>query len=329
MELSVDGAGLISGLRLSEPPAPRPAPASWKELERRLRAAAPQAGFVAAEVKGRACRTVRGVAANVRRPLGSMVKLYVLGTVAEQIRKGAYGWDTELTITPDVKSLPTGRLQDRPDGSRVTVLEAAELMISISDNTATDLLIRKAGREAVERTVRSWTKGNDRRNTPLLTTRELFVLKGARYPELAGRYLSKNTRDKRAYLAGTVAGVPLSDIRPWPEPREIDTIEWFASPADVCRAYAELARLDDGRVGEVMSANDAGLGLPRDRWRQVWFKGGSEPGVYDLSFRARTTGGRTYVVTLMGVDPEAPFDDGKTGQEFLALARGGFALAAS
>lgn len=47
-----------------------------------------------------------------------------------------------------------------------------------------------------------------------------------------------------------------------------------------------------------------------------------------MGFRARTTGGRTYAVTLMGVKPDAPFDDGKTGQEFLALARGAFALAA-
>ncbi|WP_187280976.1 serine hydrolase [Nonomuraea sp. C10] len=328
LELSVDGAGLINGMRLTEAPAPQPAPKSWKELERRLRAVAPRAGFVAARVDGRACRTVRGVAADVRRPLGSMFKLYVLGTVAGQIEKGAYGWDTELTITADVKSLPTGQLQDRPDGSRVTVLEAARLMISISDNTATDLLIRKAGREAVERTMRSWTKGHDRRNTPLLTTRELFVLKGARYPELAERYLSMNTRDRRDYLAKVVAKVPLSDIRPWTHPRELDTIEWFASPEDVCRAHAALSGLGDERVDEIMSANDAGLGLPPDRWRSVWFKGGSEPGVYDMGFRARTTDGRTYAVTLMGVNPDAPFDDGKTGQEFLALARGAFALAA-
>src|SRR5690606_12817084 len=138
MELSVDGAGLISGLRLSEPPAPRPAPASWKELERRLRAAAPQAGFVAAEGKGRACRTVRGVAANELRPLDSMVKRYGLGTDAEPSRKGASGTATGLTLTPHVKSLPPGWLQDRPAGSRVTVLDAAEQMISISDNIATD-----------------------------------------------------------------------------------------------------------------------------------------------------------------------------------------------
>ncbi|WP_049556189.1 serine hydrolase [Nonomuraea sp. SBT364] len=327
LTVGVDGAGLINGLRITEPPEPRPAPASWDELERRLRAAAPRAGFVAAEVTGRSCRPVRGVAADVRRPLGSMFKLFVLGTVAAQIKRGAYGWDTELTITPELKSLPSGRLQDRPDGSKVTVLEAAELMISISDNTATDLLVHRAGRRAVERTMRAWTKGHERRNEPLLTTRELFVLKGARYPELAERYLAEDTRGRRAYLADVVAKEPLSGITGWQEPRELGTIEWFASPMDVCRAYAGLAKLDDGRIAGIMSANDAGIGLPEDRWSPAWFKGGSEPGVFDLSFRARTSGGRTYVVTLMGVNPDAPFDDGRTGQEFLALARGAFGLA--
>ncbi|MEV4220595.1 serine hydrolase [Nonomuraea sp. NPDC049725] len=326
LTLGVNGAGLISGLLLAEPPEPRPTPASWGELERRLRAVAPRTGFVAAEVTGRSCRPVRGAAAGVRRPLGSMVKLFVLGTVAAQIKKGAYRWDTKLTITPELKSLPTGRLQDLPDGSKVTVLEAAKLMISISDNTATDLLVHRAGRRAVERTMRAWTKGHERRNEPLLTTRELFALKGARYPELAERYLAEDTRGRRAFLADVVAKVPLREIAGWPRPRELDTIEWFASPMDVCRAHAGLAKLDDGRIGEIMSANDAGLGLPADRWRAAWYKGGSEPGLLDMSFSATTRDGRTYVVTLMAVNPGAPFDDDRTGQELLALARGAFGL---
>ena len=104
---------------------------------------------------------MHGVAAGEKRPLGSMFKLYVLGTVAERIRSGAFGWDTELTITPELKSLAGGQLQDRPDGSKVTVLEATRLMISISDNTATDLLIHKVGKKAVERTMRAWNHASE------------------------------------------------------------------------------------------------------------------------------------------------------------------------
>ncbi|WP_188191805.1 serine hydrolase [Nonomuraea sp. SYSU D8015] len=325
--LSVDGAGLIDGLRFRAPTPERPAPKSWAELDERLRKVAPQTGFVAAEVtRGGDCRPAHAVAHDTARPLGSMVKLYVLGAVAERIRSGAFGWDTQLTVTPEVKSLPSGQLQDRPDHSKVSVLEAARLMISISDNTATDLLIHKVGRKRVERTMRAWG-APDKRNVPLLTTREMFVLKGADHPKHAKRYLSLRTAGKRAYLKEVVAEVPLSAVKPWTQPRELDTIEWYGSPADVCEAYARLAKLRDPRVGEVMSINDAGLGLDRGRWPAVWYKGGSEPGVLDLSFLARTSGGRTYVVTAMAVDPGAPMDEGQAGTELLALVRGAFALA--
>ncbi|MGP4093606.1 serine hydrolase [Nonomuraea sp. KM90] len=319
--LSVDAAGLIDGL-LFRPPAPR----SWAEADERLRAASPQAGFLAAELTadGR-CRPVHGLAADQARPLGSMFKLYVLGAVAERVRSGAFGWDTELTITPELKSLPSGELQDRPDGSKVSVLEAAKLMISISDNTATDLLVHKVGRKAVERTMRAWG-ARDKRNVPLLTTRELFVLKGVDYPRHAKRYLSLSTAGRRAYLDRVVAKAPLSEFEPWTAPRELDTVEWYASPADICRAYAGLVKLGDPRIGEAMSISDAGLGLDRAQWPTVWFKGGSEPGVSDLGFLARTSGGRTYVVTTMAVDPKAPIKQ-QTGPEQLAVARGAFTLA--
>ncbi|MEW9550707.1 serine hydrolase [Nonomuraea sp. NPDC050783] len=321
--LTVDGAGLIDTLLFGGS-----TPASWAELDQRLRAAAPQAGFLAAELTGDGrCRPVHAVAPGTPRPLGSMFKLYVLGAVAERIRQGAFGWDTRITIRPELKSLPSGRLQDRPDGSQVTVLEAARLMISISDNTATDLLVHQAGRKTVERVMRSWG-GDAGRNVPFLTTRELFVLKGAGYPRHAERYLSLKTGERRRYLDKVVAKVPLTDITPWTEPRELDRIEWFATPAQLCRAYARLAEVRDPRIGEIMSINDAGIGLDPERWQRAWYKGGSEPGVLATGFLARTSKGRTYVVAVMGANPRAPFDDVRGGMEFVTLARGAFTLAA-
>ncbi|NRQ33878.1 hypothetical protein HII36_18755 [Nonomuraea sp. NN258] len=324
LQLSMDDAGKINGLGAQEEQPPPPAPKSWGQLERRLKKAAPGAGFVAAELtRGGDCRQVRAVSSERERPLGSMVKLYVLGTVSEQIERGRFRWDTELTIKPELKSVPSGVLQDRPDNSRVTVFEAAELMISISDNTATDLLLHHVGRKAVERTMRRWGV-RDERNLPLLSTRELTVLKGADYPRHAERYLSLDVPGRRAYLADVVAGVPLTRIIPWSGPRELDTIEWFASPADVCRAHAELARLDDPKVGEAMTAGGPALKLDENRWSRIWFKGGAEPGVYDLSFSARHADGRTFAVTLMAT---GAFDEMRAAQEFPALAAGAFELA--
>ncbi|MGW3348089.1 serine hydrolase [Nonomuraea rubra] len=322
VSISVDAAGLIARLLFSAPD-----PRTWAEVDTRLRQLSPRPAFLAAELTADGtCRPAHAVAAGERRPLGSMIKLYVLGAVAERVRSGALRWDTELTITPELKSMPSGQLQDRPDGSKVTVLEAARLMISISDNTATDLLIHKVGRKAVERTMRAWGV-RDERNVPLMTTRDLFVLKGAGYPRHAKRYLSLNDARQRAYLEKVVAKVPLSEIQAWPRPRELDTLEWFASPNELCRAYAGLVKLGDRRVGEVLSINDAGIGLDPAQWPTRWYKGGSEPGLSAVSFLARTARGKAYFVTTTASDPGAPLKPSATDEQ-LGVARAAFGLAA-
>ncbi len=326
IDIGVDGTGLIAGLRITPDAPAAPAPASWRELDRRLHALAPRVSFLAAEVHGPACRPVHTVRAATARPLGSMFKLYVLGAVADRIRHGRLSWDTELTITPRLKSLPSGRLQDRPDGSKVTVAEAARLMISISDNTAADLLIHAAGRRAVEQQVRRWS-GPAARDTPFLTTRELFQLKGEPgYPQWARTYLSLHGKRRRAFLAATIDPAPTANVRAWTEPRDIDSIEWFASAADICRAYAGLARSPAPQVSAAMSANDGGLGLDPDVWPAVWYKGGSEPGVLTVSFLARSARGRTYVVTALASDPREAIDERAALPELAALAKGAFAL---
>ena len=61
-------------------------------------------------------------------------------------------WNQDLTVTAQLKSLPSGQLQDDPDGTQISVLDTAAKMISISDNTAANMLINLAGRS-----VRFWS----------------------------------------------------------------------------------------------------------------------------------------------------------------------------
>src|SRR5690606_27330832 len=86
-------------------------------------------------------------------PTASVFKMYVLYAVAQAIEAGTLTWSEQLEITDDVRSLPSGELQNEPAGTLVTVREAAEKMIAISDNTATDMLIKRLGREQVEAAV--------------------------------------------------------------------------------------------------------------------------------------------------------------------------------
>ena len=206
-------------------------------------------------------------------------------------------------------------------------------MISISDNTATDHLLRRLGRARVEAQQPRFRVADHRRNAPFLTTRELFALKLTDYPRLARTFERLPSILQRLYLAGVVDNLPLppiESVESWTTPRSIDTIEWFGSPADICRAFAGLdwqagtAGLEP--VGQALSLNDGGLWLDPGTWSQTWFKGGSEVGVLTLSYLART-GDETYVVSAMVSDPSAevveiaPF-------ELRALIRGAFTLAA-
>lgn len=306
---------------LLRPHQERPAPpTTWAALDARLEQVAPESGFLAAEVTedGR-CAPIHGVRPGAVRPVGSMFKLYVLDTVARQVEQERLGWDDELTIGPRDKSLPTGELQDRPNGSTVTVAEAARLMISISDNTATDLLIKAVGREAVVETI-GRTSQHAAANNPLLTTRELFVLKGVEYPRYVEQYLDREPAERADWLVNTLGEVDLDGHEPWAEPRNITTVEWFAAPNDICAAYAELTERDG--VDEALSRNDGGLGLDSKEWPRVWFKGGSEPGVLALGYLAEATDGSRYVLTVMAEDSDAALDESTVTLELLSLVEG-------
>jgi hypothetical protein len=207
-------------------------------------------------------------------------------------------------------------------------------MISISDNTAADHLIGRLGRVAVERQQVHFGLSRPRLNTPWLTTRELFTLKLNGWPHLARTYAALPPAGRRLLLRLVVDRRPLptlAQVQDWTDPRAVDTLEWFGSPADICRAFAGLRRQAAtpglAPVGSALSINDGGLWLDPAGWRTTWFKGGAEPGVLTLNYLARTTTGETFVVSAMLSDPAAPIPNAAAA-ELQGLVRGGFALAA-
>jgi beta-lactamase class A len=326
LELAVDASGLIVGLGFV--PVPPPAPRSWAALDRRLHAVAPRVSFLAARLNGRACAPVHAVAPDVPRPLGSAFKLYVLGALAHAVAQGRVHWDDRLAIRARWKSLPSGVLQNLAAGTRVPLRRYANLMISISDNTAADHLIRRLGRRAVEAQMTRFGMARPVLDTPFLTTRELFVLKGSADRSLAPRYRALAPEARGRFLTRRVDRVPLSSVRGWTRPRATGSLEWFASAADLCRAYAGLSRQARSQppVARALSISDGGLALSPSSWPSVWFKGGSEPGVLTLAYRLRARDGRTYVVAALANDRRRPFGELAAGAKLVSLVRGAAAL---
>ncbi len=319
--LDVDPAGLLDGLRFTPY---LPAPTSWTQLDASLRTLAPRVSFAAARLSPSGCALVHGVDPATARPLGSAFKLYVLGALAREIQQGRLSWDTDLALNPAWKSLPSGVLQDQPDGTVYTLAQYADYMISISDNTAADHLLHEVGRDQVQRQFALF--GDHAPNAPVLSTRELFALKGWHYPVAAKAYAALPPSLRTAALAA-VDRVPRTSIQIWSQPEMIDRLEWFGSPMDMCRALGGLWAQHDPQVGQALSINDGGIGLPVAQFPTVWFKGGSEPGVLTLNYLTRTAGGTLVTASLMLSDPAHPLDEATVIPQALALVRGALQLA--
>lgn len=71
----------------------------------------------------------------------SLIKVPILVTVFDLVEQGRLSLDDRLTVLPIDKVPGSGLLQHLHDGMEITVRDAAFLMITISDNTATNLLL--------------------------------------------------------------------------------------------------------------------------------------------------------------------------------------------
>jgi beta-lactamase class A len=223
-------------------------------------------------------------ALNAEKPLAvaSAFKLAVLDVLQTQIAAKKHSWDEVVSLKSAWKSLPSGMLQDWPNGSLITMQTLASLMISISDNTATDTLINILGRENIE--------SISPRNTPFITTRENFILKSNNNTSILQRYIGGKTSERRDILK-EIDNYPLPELTDFLSTKANPQVEWFFTTKELCNLMEKVASLP------LMSINP-GMGItdPKD-WEKVAFKGGSEPGVYQLTTQLKSKTGKTYCVS--------------------------------
>ena len=259
---------------------------------------------------GGACQVVDEQRPDGVLPIASTFKLYVLGALADAVAAGTVAWDEPVPIRDELDSPGRGVTQDEPAGSTVTVQELAQRMISVSDNTATDHLVDLLGRDAIEAALAGYGHHDPAVTVPLLTTREMSVLKTD--ADLLARYEAADEAGRRSLLAGEVADAPTPSMEDqWPEPRAVTTVEWFASPLDLCRV---LVGLDDASrepglepLTEILSTNPGFVYDPA-RYSTLLFKGGSEPGVLVGAWLGRRVDGTRVVVAGGAASTSGPID---------------------
>ena len=224
-------------------------------------------------------------------PLGSGFKLWILAEAARQVKAGMRKWSDVVPLgTP---SLPSGITQSWPTGSPLTLHTLATLMISISDNSAADTLLRLLGRDAVDAMARA--HGATSASLPVLTTREAFAIKAD--PARTAAWGVANLAARRRMLADpAIARAALDPAMFGDTPVAIDTVEWFASPRDMGRLLKTLCDAD-AATRAILAVNPGTEPPIRARFGYVGFKGGSEPGVIAANFLVRTKAGRWLAVT--------------------------------
>jgi len=223
--------------------------------------------------------------------IGSAFKLAILAAIKKQVDAGRMSWRQIVTIKDNWKSLPSGILQTWPAGSPLTLTTVCTLMISQSDNTAADLALHVVGRPAVE--------AEAPRNQPFLSTREAFQLKDPHNADLLAKWRNGDALVRRDVLASlTSKPLPNADIF---KGGLTDTdVEWFFSVKELCTLMGDVASLP-------LTSISPGVADP-DRWAHVSYKGGSEPGVLNLTTQLTTKQGKTYCVSATWNDTK-PLDE--------------------
>ena len=238
--------------------------------------------------------------------IGSTFKLYVLAALSRAVARGERQWSDVVEL--DQRSLPSGQLQDWPQGAPITLHSLATMMIAISDNTATDQLISVLGREAVEAELIASGHAAPGATLPMMTTRELFALKLGD-EGLLQRYAAGSEAQRRAILAGLADAVP--DVEQVNAvfgggPHHIG-VEWFASAEDIAGVQARL--VEDPVARAILGIN---LGMDRSHfaaWEWAGYKGGSEPGVLNLSWVLRDSEGAWWSLVVTWNNPDAAISE--------------------
>ncbi|MBU3727918.1 MAG: serine hydrolase [Phycisphaerales bacterium] len=305
--------GLLFGL-------PAPMLKSLDEAVDALRALGGQVSFGVWQLGDGPPKAIASLDPDRSMAIGSAFKLHVLGALVGQVKGGQRALTDIVPLRPQFKSLPSGQMQEWPDGTPVTIATAANLMISVSDNTATDLLIATIGRERVEAAMSTMGVADPARTQPFLTTAEMFLLKFVGDGSRAREYAALDVGGRRAYLERSALSGPVGtdalNANALAQPTMIDSIEWFASASDLARTMDWIRVQTEGdaasplmQLREALAIN-RGLAISPKQFPWVGFKGGSEPGAINLTYLLKSSRGEWFALAATWNDPSRTLDEG-------------------
>jgi hypothetical protein len=252
---------------------------------------------------------VIGVRANKRLAVGSTFKLFILGTLIDEVNHGRRRAENIMLLSRELDGPPTSELATWPVGSPVTLHTLALKMISISDNTATDHLLYLLGRERIEQQMAVMGHGDPAVNRPLLSTREMTMLRDKKQGMPGNKYREQDDAGRRKQLAELDAGVPDYDQLDF-DTAAYQVAEWYASPLDMATAlgWIEAHTRADQPAHDLRAILTVETKLPHDPavWPFVGFKGGSEDQILAGNWLLQHKNGEWYTLHLYWNNPSGP-----------------------
>lgn len=101
-------------------------------------------------------------------PAASTIKFPVLVAFFQDVDAGKVRLDEMLTMRKELVAPESGDLQYQPVGSQFSAIDVATRMITVSDNTATNMIIdRLGGKDALNQRFQSWGLNNTAIQNPL------------------------------------------------------------------------------------------------------------------------------------------------------------------
>lgn len=295
----------IAGLFLRPPVK---AVASLESLRKELETLPGRVSFHAANLGGGT--VISSLSPSEQLPVGSTFKLYVLGELVRSIRQKERKWTDVVKLDSAWRSLPSGRLHTWPHGSPMTLHSLATMMISESDNTATDALIRLLGPNRISQQASAMGHDRPELNQPFLTTLQAFKLKYAD-ASIGKRFAGSGWDERTEILRQIDSSITYDSITPTTEPVLSDKVEWFASTSDLCRAMdwfrADAVMQKDFSALDILGINP-GVQTAKS-WRHVGFKGGSEPGVINMTYLLEHPNGAWYCISGTWSNPNGTVEE--------------------
>ena len=311
LSLTLDSSGLIRILTFL-PETVIPEIADWQTLEDVLRTPGVDHSVLAARLTADGIEVLHASDADRPMPTGSAYKLYVMRALVRAVENGELSWDDEVTVTPELRSLPTGDMQDLPDGTRVPVRETAYKMIAMSDNTGADLIADRLGRAAVERAVEESGHHDPALLRPFPTSHEVFEL-GWGPQELRDTWSAGDEAGRRELLRSIARPMTVRGCDLGATVHHLG-LDWHMTAYDVLHVLDGLRRDSrrdtTGTVEHILTAYP-GIAVDPAQWRRTYFKAGSCPGVMMFCWLLEDADGTAHVLVLrQAADEQKPIGDG-------------------